>query len=456
MKYHFIAIGGSIMHNLALALQKEGHTISGSDDEIYDPARTFLEKEGMLPAAMGWHPDRIHEHLDAVIVGMHAKADNPELQRAMALDLPIYSFPAFIYAHTKDQLRIVVAGSHGKTTITSMIMHVLRYYAQNINYLVGARLAGYDTMVRLNPAATAIVLEGDEYLTSPLDPRPKFLHYHPDITVLSGIAWDHINAFPTYDLYKEQFRLLLASIHPKGMLVYNAEDTEVVQLVSAFHPTFTALPYHPPAYTSTPESTQVQVDNQSFPLHIFGRHNLSNAAAAQQVCEEMGVSATDFWQAMTTFAGAAKRLEPIWETASCAVFRDFAHAPSKVKASVSAMKERYPDRKLTGVLELHTFSSLNPDFLPHYAHTIDGVDEALVYLNPTAMAKKGQPLTKQQIQQAFQRDDLTVTSDMSLIKAQLSQINWHHNNLLLMSSGNLGGLSMDEIGSFVHLMKKPS
>lgn len=449
MNYHFIAIGGSIMHNLALALHHEGHTITGSDDEIYDPARSYLAQAGILPTSFGWDPQRIHPGLDAVIVGMHAKADNPELQRAVDLALPIYSFPEFIYQHAKAQKRIVVAGSHGKTTITSMIMHVLRYYDKNINYLVGARLPGYDTMVRLNPDAEAIVLEGDEYLTSPLDRRPKFLHYHPDITVLSGIAWDHINAFPTYELYKEQFRLLLTTIHKMGTLIYNAEDEEVQKLVRAYQPTYRTQPYEPPTYEASEDNTNVIIEGQAYPLTIFGRHNLSNAAAAQYVCAEMGVSPYDFWQAMEHFTGAAKRLEPVAEGTSTAIFRDFAHAPSKVKASVAAMKERYPSRKLTAVLELHTFSSLNPEFLPHYAHTLDGVDHALVYLNPEAMAKKGVTMTAQQVKEAFANASLLVTTDIESIKSRIKALPWSQHNLLLMSSGNLGGWSMDEITSFV-------
>lgn len=451
MKFHFIAIGGSIMHNLALALHLEGHVITGSDDEIYDPARTYLQEAGLFPDAPGWHSDRINDSLDAVIVGMHAKADNPELLRAQALQIPIYSFPAFIYRHSQSQQRVVVAGSHGKTTITSMIMHVLRHYKHDINYLVGARLPGYETMVRLNAAASTIILEGDEYLTSPLDPRPKFLHYRPHIVVLSGIAWDHINAFPTYEGYKDQFRQLLATIQPDGLLIYNATDDEVVQMVQQHPANYKTIGYVPPNYTASPAYTEVHCANSSFSLPIFGRHNLSNAAAALQVCLSMGVAEEAFWQAMETFQGAAKRLEPVFEGKQSAIYRDFAHAPSKVKASVAAMKERYPDRKLTAVLELHTFSSLHPDFLPQYARTLTGVDNAIVYLNPIAMAKKGQPLTVEQIQTAFAQADLQVMQDIAAIKVYLSTLSWEARNLLLMSSGNLGGLGMDEIGSFVSL-----
>ena len=456
MKYHFIAIGGSVMHNLALALHQQGHTITGSDDEIYDPARTFLQQAGLLPAREGWDPERIHQELDAVIVGMHAKADNPELLKAQALGLPVYSFPAFIYAHSQSQQRIVIAGSHGKTTITSMIMHVLRHYEQDFNYLVGARLEGFDTMVRLSPTAPVIVLEGDEYLTSPLDRRPKFLHYQPHIVVLSGIAWDHINAFPTYEGYKEQFALLLRTIAKNGALIYAAEDTEVQALVRQEDPAYHCIPYRAPHYSSDADGTTVQLEQRTYQLSVFGRHNLSNAAAAQQVCAQLGITAEAFWRAMEHFKGAAKRLEPIAEGKDRALFRDFAHAPSKVKASVSAMLERYPDRPLTAVLELHTFSSLNPDFLPQYAHTLAGVEEGIIYLNPQAMAKKGRPISAQEIHDAFQRTDLLVTQDIAEVVQALQQQEWPHRNLICMSSGNLGGLSMDEIGSFVGLTEKPT
>lgn len=451
MNYHFIAIGGSIMHNLAIALHLAGHTVTGSDDVIYDPARTYLAAYGLLPATEGWDPSRIHTRLDGIILGMHARADNPELQKAKKLGLPIYSFPAFVYAQSKNMERIAITGSHGKTTITAMVMHILRKAGKPFNYLVGARLEGYDTMVRLDPSCPRIVLEGDEYLTSPLDLRPKFLHYHPQVVVLSGIAWDHINAFPTEEDYIHQFALLLQQMKKEETLIYNEDDPKVVKLVAQTNVLATKVPYRIPAYEMAPQGSTVTVDKVTAHLKIFGKHNLSNAAAAVAVCAMQGIPAEQGWQYLADFTGAAKRLQLIGENTSSAIYRDFAHAPSKVSASVEAMRERYPERQLVAVLELHTFSSLTSAFLPHYHHTLQSADIAIVYLNPEAMAQKGKTLSAGEVEHHFDHPHLLVTTDPAKINQTLRDMVWKGKNLLLMSSGNLGGLNMTEINSFVGL-----
>lgn len=451
MKFHFIAIGGSIMHNLAIALKNSGNSVTGSDDEIYDPAKTLLAHHGLLPATTGWDSGRITSDIDAIILGMHARADNPELIQAMEMCIPVYSFPQFVFQQTKHQKRVVIAGSHGKTTTTAMVMHVLRTQGYNFNYLVGARLEGFDTMVRLDPDADVVVIEGDEYLTSPLDRTPKFLHYQPHIALITGIAWDHMNAFPTFAEYVDQFRLFGQSLMPAGDLIYYSGDEHLSRLLPNWADKVRLHPYEAAPYRATDTGTEVTVEDSTYPLQIFGRHNLENAMGACHVCGLLGVSEHDFWQALTTFKGAAKRLQLLGERDTVAVFRDFAHAPSKVKASVQAMRERYPTRRLTAVLELHTFSSLNPDFIVTYAHTLDEATSACVYLNPEALAKKGKPMTADEVRTYFQRDDLLITSQLQEVEQFIVTQLWTDNNLLLMSSGNLGGLDLVKLGTFIQV-----
>ena len=437
------------MHNLAIALKKSGHKVSGSDDIIYEPARSQLEAHGLLPEAEGWFADRINVELDCVILGMHARKDNPELQQAEKINVPVYSFPEFVYQRSKQMQRVVVAGSHGKTTITSMIMHVMRQSGKDFNYLVGARLEGFETMVRLDDNAPVIVIEGDEYLTSPLDHRPKFLHYKPQLALMSGIAWDHVNAFPTFENYVDQFRQLMHTLEPGTTLVYFAEDQHILSLLTEQKWPFRTIPYRQPDYSISDGRTVVRFESKTYALDIFGQHNLCNAEGARLICAELGIDGHSFWSAMESFTGAARRLQVVAEGQSSVLIRDFAHAPSKVEASVKAVRERYPDKKLVAVLELHTYSSLSKDFLPHYRGTVDPADEVLVFLNPEAMAVKRMHLDFDSVKQAFESNSLDICSDAEAMMQWIETRYGLNTVFILMSSGNLADIDLAEIGKFV-------
>lgn len=449
MHIHFIAIGGAVMHNLALTLHENGHHITGSDDEIYNPSRSRLERYGLLPEKMGWHPERITEAVDVVILGMHARKDNPELARAEALNLPIYSYPAYIYQHTKHKKRIVIAGSHGKTTTTSMILHVLKYHEVNFDYLVGAQIEGFELMARLSDAPV-IIMEGDEYPSSPIDLRPKIHHYFPHIAVLTGIAWDHVNVFPTFENYVDQFRQFLDRMEADGQLFYAADDAHIQQLVQAKDENWRVKAQAYTPFEAVQEDGQTILMSRSgerVPLHIFGQHNLANLKAALLVCETLNITEKQFLAAIKSFKGAAKRLQLLRETANFVAYLDFAHAPSKVAATVRAFKAQFPHRQLVACLELHTFSSLNKTFLPEYAATMAAADEAYVFYSPhTLEIKKLPPLDKSDIAEAFNHPNLKVFTDTVAFQKTLQSKQWAGKNLLLMSSGTFGGMAY---GNFV-------
>ncbi len=450
MQIHFIAIGGSAMHNLALALEYKGYTITGSDDVIFEPSKSRLADKGLLPEKFGWFPAKIHESLDTVILGMHAKPDNPELLRAQELGLKIYSYPEFLYQQSKDKTRVVIGGSHGKTTITSMILHVLDYHDREVDYMVGAQLDGFDRMVHLTEENDFIVLEGDEYLSSPIDRRPKFHLYKPNIALLSGIAWDHINVFPTFDNYVEQFRIFVDSIVNGGSITFNVEDLEVKKVVEASENTIRKLPYTTPEYDVENGQTLLATPEGPMPIEIFGKHNLNNLAGAKWICQNMGVDEADFYEAIATFTGASKRLEKLAEGKSSVVYKDFAHSPSKVAATTRAVKEQYPNRKLIACLELHTYSSFEPEFLKGYKGALDAADVATVFYLPESVAiKKLDPVSPQQISEAFERKDLKIFTDSSAFKDFVYEQDYADSVLLLMSSGNYGGLELEEVGSLV-------
>ena len=443
MKVHFIAIGGSAMHNLALALHDKGYEVSGSDDEIFEPSRSRLEKAGILPAETGWFPGKIHHGLDAVILGMHAREDNPELKKAQELNLKVYSYPEFIYSQSEGKLRVVIAGSHGKTTITSMILHVLHTFNKEVDYMVGAQLEGFDRMVKLTREAPIIVLEGDEYLSSPIDRRPKFMWYRPQLALISGIAWDHINVFPTYKQYVAQFENFVQTV--QGSLVYNAVDNEVKKVVGAAPENLHKLPYGTPDHVIENGITYLTPGNhERVPLCIFGLHNLQNLNGARLILNELNITDEMFYEAIKSFKGAARRLEKIGENEDTVIFKDFAHSPSKLLATATAVKSQWPGRKLTAVLELHTFSSLNPEFLKEYHNTFHSPDEAIVFFRPETLEhKRLPPISPAQIKEAFGRENILVmTSKIELLNF-LSNKNWKGNNLLLMSSGNFGGLDVN-------------
>lgn len=452
MKVHFIAIGGSAMHNLAIALKIKGFDVTGSDDEIFDPAKGRLAKYGILPENIGWHPERITSDLDAVILGMHAREDNPELLKAKELNLKIYSYPEYLYEQSKDKIRVVVGGSHGKTTITSMIIHVLQHHQIDCDYMVGAQLEGFEVMVRLSDTARMMIIEGDEYLTSPIDRRPKFHVYQPTIGIISGIAWDHINVFPTFENYVQQFEIFAKMIPQDGQLIYCQEDAELQKLGGKITNT-TCKPYGIHPYFIEEGITYLKTDGQPVPLQIFGKHNLMNINAARLACNALGVSDAQFYEAIATFKGASKRLELVAKNAECDVYKDFAHSPSKLKATINAVREQYPDRKLVACMELHTFSSLTEQFLQQYQHAMDEADTAFVYYSPAAVQhKKLPPISPDMIFKAFQREDLHIFNDSNALKNNLLNMDWHHTVLLLMSSGNFDGINLNEFGEKIVLL----
>ncbi len=446
MRTHFIAIGGAAMHNLALALHNKGYKVTGSDDAIFEPSKTRLDKKGLLPNELGWFPEKITADIDSIILGMHAKADNPELLKAQELGLKIYSYPEFLYEQSKNKTRVVIGGSHGKTTITSMILHVMHYHNIEVDYMVGAQLEGFDTMVHLTEKNDFIVLEGDEYLSSPMDRRPKFHLYHPNIALISGIAWDHINVFPTYENYVEQFEIFIQKITNGGILVYNEEDSEVKRVAEAASNPIRKLAYHTPKYTVEDGITLLETPEGAMPIEVFGAHNLNNLAGAKWICQNMGVDEADFYQAIATFKGASKRLEKIAEGKGKVAYKDFAHSPSKVLATTQAVKNQYPSRKLIACLELNTYSSLNAEFLKEYQGALDAADVAVVFYSPDAVKiKQLEAITYEQIEQSFQRDDLIIFTNPKDFKDYLFCQDFENSALLLMSSGNYGGLNFDEV-----------
>lgn len=446
MKVHFIAIGGSAMHNLAIALRMKGYEVTGSDDEIFDPAKSRLEKYGILPPTIGWDPERITTDLDAVILGMHARIDNPELIRAKELGLKIYSYPEYLYEQSKLKTRIVVGGSHGKTTITSMIIHVLQQNHIDCDYMVGAQLDGFEVMVKLSENAKIMVIEGDEYLTSPIDRRPKFHVYQPTVGIVSGIAWDHINVFPTFDIYVKQFEIFANMIPEEGRFIYCADDSELPALASKILGT-QKQPYGVHPYTIREGITFLQTEFGEIPLQIFGRHNLTNLNAARYACNAVWVSDEDFYKAISTFKGASKRLELVAKNDQCAVYKDFAHSPSKLKATINAVREQFPDRKLVACMELHTFSSLTEEFLAQYEGAMNSADVAMVYFSPEAIAhKKLPPINADMISHAFKKDGLLVFDDSNSLKKTLLELDPDQSVFLLMSSGNFNGVNVNELG----------
>jgi len=434
------------MHNLALALYEKGDHITGSDDAIFEPSKSRLAAKGLLPESLGWFAEKIHPELDAIILGMHAKADNPELIKAQELGITIYSYPEFLYEHAKNKTRVVIGGSHGKTTITSMILHVLKYHEVEVDFMVGAQLDGFDRMVHLTDENEIIVLEGDEYLSSPIDLRPKFHLYKANIALLSGIAWDHINVFPTFENYVDQFRIFVDTMIKGGMMVYNIEDEVVKEVVEQTSNQIKTYPYKTPEYSIENGTTILDTAEGEIPLEIFGEHNLQNLEGARSICFHLGISEEEFYEAIADFKGASKRLEKIAENKQTVVFKDFAHSPSKVEATTRAVKEQYVNRKLLACLELHTYSSLNEDFLKEYVGTLDKADEAVVFYSPHAVKiKRLKEVSEQQIAKAFKRDDLVIYTDPKEFKDFLFSQDLANTALLLMSSGNYGGLDFDEV-----------
>ena len=439
MKIHLIAIGGSAMHNLALALHYKGYSITGSDDQIFEPSKSRLSEKGLLPKKIGWYEKNITKDIDAIILGMHAKEDNPELLKARELNLNIYSYPEYIYEQSKKKKRVVIGGSHGKTSITAMILHVLQHLNIECDYMVGAQLKGFDVMVKLTDHAPIIILEGDEYLSSPIDRRPKFHLYKPNIGVISGIAWDHINVFPTFENYVDQFRVFKNLI--SDCLIYCEEDSELLKLIIEGENCKT-IGYSTPDHSIQNGTTYLN----DIPLKIFGDHNLQNLNAAKMVCYELGVSNKDFMNQIKTFAGASNRLELLRNDNNSAIFKDFAHSPSKLKATIKAVKMQFKERKLIACMELHTFSSLNKNFLKQYKNSMNDADEAIVYFSLEAIKHKGlEPISKDDVRFAFNKKNLTIITDNNQLKKHLKKAYHNNTNLLLMSSGNFNKINFNEI-----------
>ncbi|WP_421943411.1 UDP-N-acetylmuramate--L-alanine ligase [Pedobacter sp.] len=446
MRIHFIAIGGSAMHNLAIALHKKGYQITGSDDVIFEPAKSRLDKYGLLPAEMGWNAERITKDLDAVILGMHARIDNPELLKAQELGVKIYSYPEYIYEQSKNKLRVVIGGSHGKTTITSMILHVLNHYNRDFDYLVGAQLAGFETMVKVTEEAPVMIIEGDEYLSSPIDRRPKFHLYKANVAVISGIAWDHINVFPTYADYTSQFDKFINTIVDGGSLIYCEADNDLNEIVQQSTAKVSKIPYAIPAHEIVNGITYLLPEHTA--LKVFGDHNLMNLNAAKLVCKELNISESEFNEAISSFTGAAKRLEVISADESTNVYKDFAHSPSKLKATIDAVKSQFTDRKLTACIELHTFSSLNKDFLKEYSGSMDKADDAIVFIDLKSFEQKRmEPFSEADVRDAFANPNLKFFNDASKLKAYLLSLNYQNTNLLMMSSGNYAGFDLPELAA---------
>jgi UDP-N-acetylmuramate: L-alanyl-gamma-D-glutamyl-meso-diaminopimelate ligase len=446
MKVHFIAIGGSAMHNLAIALHKKGFEVTGSDDVLFEPSASRLSKYGILPQQTGWYPEKINPQLNAVILGMHARIDNPELLKAQELGIKIYSYPDYIYEQSKNKQRVVIGGSHGKTTITSMILHALQKAGKDFDYLVGAQLEGFETMVKLTHDAPVIIIEGDEYLASPIDRRPKFHIYQADIGVISGIAWDHINVFPTFDNYIDQFKIFAETIQAGGKLIYSQTDEVLNTMVSKLDVPVEKLPYALPEFTIDNGTTYVIADGKSYSLQVFGEHNLLNMEAARLVCEGLGITKAHFYSYITTFKGAARRLEVVGKNDNATIFKDFAHSPSKLTATIQAVKAQFPLRKLIACIELHTFSSLNKEFLDEYAGTMNQADEAIVFIDiKTFEQKKITPYPAETVKNAFANNNLMFFNNPAQLLKYLEELDITNSNLLMMSSGNFGGINLIEL-----------
>lgn len=440
-RIHLIAIGGAAMHNIALDLHAAGYKVTGSDDEIYNPSLSRLSEAGICPEETGWFPEKITTQLDAVILGMHARADNPELLRALELKIPVYSYPAFLYEHCKTKKRVVIAGSHGKTTTTSMILHVLKKMQFDFDYMVGAQLPGFERMVRLSDAPL-VILEGDEYLSSPIDKVPKIHHYRPHIAVITGIAWDHINVFPTFDMYKDQFQKFIQLIEPGGLLIYDEEDMEVADLVEAEH-SLTKI-----GYSALPSvgGNLVMFQGRMWPVAVFGAHNLRNMHAAYHVCRALGVDDEHFFEAMADFTGAAKRLQKLEVSSGRTVFLDFAHAPSKVKATSQSFGEWLGTDQFLAVLELHTFSSLNEAFLPEYNHALEAAARAVVYIDQKTLEIKQMKMPDPDfVKSCFQHRNCIVLTDKEALVKYLLAEGSRFQHILLMSSGKFGGLDISAL-----------
>jgi UDP-N-acetylmuramate: L-alanyl-gamma-D-glutamyl-meso-diaminopimelate ligase len=434
------------MHNLAIALSRKNYNVSGSDDEIFEPSATRLKKQGVFPSQIGWNTDNIHDGLDAIIVGMHAREDNPELLKARLMGIPVYSYPEYLFEQSKDKIRVVIGGSHGKTSITAMILHAISVVGLDVDYMVGAQLEGYDCMVKLSDTAKIMILEGDEYLSSPIDRRPKFHLYHPSIALISGIAWDHINVFPTFENYVFQFDVFCQKIEKFGVLIYNQEDDVVKQLGTKYSNKLNSIAYSTPNYSTNINGTEIEFEGKKYVFQIFGAHNMQNLMGAMEICKQIGVSNDEFLSALQSFKGAGKRLQKVAEKNGFVMFKDFAHSPSKLKATTSAVKEQFKEKQVVACMELHTFSSLNKEFLPLYHGAMKHADRAIVYFNPDVVKHKRLPaISVEEVKIAF-GDNVEVYNLTEEVLHIVKNINVNDSILLMMSSGNFDGVDYELLG----------
>ena len=442
-KVHFIAIGGSVMHNLAITLKQLSYEVSGSDDKIYDPSRSRLEKYNLLPENLGWFPELIDKKIDFIVLGMHAKKDNPELLKALDLDCKIYSYPELIFEFSKSKTRITIGGSHGKTTVSSMILHVLDFYNVKVDYLLGAQIEGFENMVHITDDNEFILIEGDEYLSSPIDNSPKFHKYNSNIAVITGIAWDHINVFPSFENYISQFEKFIETITDGGVLVFNELDKLVLDLVNKSEKTIRKIGYGKPDFEIVDGVTYVKTSEGDVPLKVFGDHNLSNLSAAKQICALMGVFDDEFFAAIASFKGASKRLETIYRDNNKIIIKDFAHSPSKLKATIDAVKNQFSNKNIIAVYELHTYSSFNQKFIKEYFNSMSSADMKLIYYDDEVLKKRGEfEINEKIIKDSFGSDDLIVISKKSVLEESILKINLHNSVLLMMSSGNFSSVDM--------------
>jgi len=447
-RVHFIAIGGAVMHNLAIILKKKGLIVTGSDDEIFEPSRTRLAENGLLPGRAGWKPDNITRDIDLIILGMHARKDNPELLKALELGIRIYSYPEYIYEMTKDKKRAVVSGSHGKTTITAMIMHTLNYHNYRFDYLIGAQVEGLENMVGLSDNSSVAIIEGDEYFSSALDPTPKFNHYKPHIALISGIAWDHINVYPEYEKYIEQFHTFIRRIEDKGVLIYYEDDEKLRDIVKDFKNDTKVISYSAHPFINEGGIVNLLYRDKKIPVRIFGEHNMQNLNGARLVCNQLGIEDSQFYEAIRTFKGASKRLQLIKSSDYTNIYIDFAHSPSKLEATVKAVKNHFPDRELVACIELHTYSSLSKNYIGNYKGTMDLADTAIVYFNPeTLRHKRLAMLSEKDVKDAFGIKRLKVIIDPQSLSEELTSMNWRNKNLLLMSSGDFSGIDINSLAN---------
>ncbi len=446
MNYHFIAIGGSAMHNLAIALHKKGEYITGSDDEIFEPSRSRLKKYGILPEKQGWFPNKIHKGIDAIVLGMHAKADNPELLKANELGIAIYSYPEFLFKKTQFKTRAVIGGSHGKTSTTAIVMHVLKYADKTFDYMVGAQLKGFDTMVDFSDTSELAIFEGDEYLTSPIDLRPKFHLYKPHIALITGIAWDHINVFPTFENYIEQFSIFVDQIEDGGLLIYFDGDSQIKEIVDRCKKDIQLIPYNTHPHKIVDGTTYLIYKEGEVPIKIFGGHNLQNISGAKQVCLKLGVTEQQFYKAIRSFDGAAKRLQLLGKNKNLIVYQDFAHSPSKLEATINAVKNQYPEKEIVACMELHTYSSLSKTFLQQYKGTMRMADKAIIfYSNHAIELKKLEKIEPELIVESFDKEGISVINEKNLLKKKLIFMEFKNSVLLFLSSGNFDGINLKKI-----------